>query len=188
LVLGQAVQRFTGRGDSVFMTRYLVPQNASAAPGVMQHYYGIAPGPVNEIGATRDALVSMGADVDFLLDVMPELQPLVKAGAQVVTKDTAGAFGPSSMFPQALGAYFKETSAPNRLPGWTLIVVGVETDYCVLATILGALDHYYRVLLVTDAVGSTQANSAQAQLDYTLRRFDHLVELGSTEEVLDMLS
>ena len=64
----------------------------------------------------------------------------------------------------------------------------METDYCVLSTILGAIDRYYRVVLVTDAVASSQPNSAQAQLDYTLRRFDHMVDFTTTETLLTYLS
>ena len=70
----------------------------------------------------------------------------------------------------------------------TLIIAGVETDYCVISTIIGAIDHYYRIIVATDAVGSSQPNAAQAQLDYTLRRFDHMVDLGSTEDILTFLT
>ena len=34
------------------------------------------------------------------------------------------------------------------------MITGAETDVCVLATVLGAVDYGYRVVLVTDAVCS----------------------------------
>jgi nicotinamidase-related amidase len=37
----------------------------------------------------------------------------------------------------------------------TLLVTGSETDVCVLATVIGAVDHGYRVIVVTDAACSS---------------------------------
>ena len=36
----------------------------------------------------------------------------------------------------------------------TLVVTGGETDICVLATVLGAVDRGFRVVLVSDAICS----------------------------------
>lgn len=188
LALGKAMKEFTGRGDSVFMTRFITPHNASGAKGIMRHYYGITPHWKNSIHATRDSLEAIGADPHKLLGVMEELQPLADAGAQVSEKFTAGAFGGGSTFPAQLTSYFKSRQEPKQLPGQTLVIVGVETDYCVLNTILGAIDNYYHVILVTDAVGSSQPNCAQAVIDYTIRRFDHMINIGSTQDVLNLLS
>ena len=83
-------------------------------------------------------------------------------------------------------------------------MAGVETDYCVISTLLGAIDRYYRIILVTgafqylyplrvkvlvcaDAIGSSQPNAAQAQIDYTLRRFDHMADLGTAADVATFL-
>lgn len=115
--------------------------------------------------------------------VMPELYPLVEKGARVTTKTTGGAFGPGSTLPAALEAYFEGTGNSTK----TLIIAGVETDYCVISTILGAIDRYYRIIVVSDAIGSSQPNSAQAQLDYTLRRFDHMVDFGTTSDIISYL-
>ena len=99
------------------------------------------------------------------------------------TKDTGGAFGPGSTLPQQLDAYFQGTGDATK----SLIIMGVETDYCVISTILGAIDRYYRIVVVTDGIGSSQPNAAQAQLDYTLRRFDHMADLGTADDIMAFL-
>jgi len=180
LALAKRLAEFTGRNDSVFLTRYLLPDRAEQARGIMRHYYRIESGG----GITREALTSSGANVTFLLDTMPALHGLVASGAQVSTKYTAGAFGPSSTLPSQLDNHFRDTGNVTR----TLLITGVETDYCVISTILSAIDHYYRIVVVTDAITSSQLNSGQAQLDYTLRRFDHMVDLMTTADLIALLS
>ena len=190
LRVARRVAAMTGRNDSIFLTRYVTPPNASAATGIMRHYYGITPGWANERAATRDALQAqcdkIGCDVDALLGVMPELGELVAAGATVADKRTGGAFGPGSELPALVQAYFG-APAPHLDPWRTLIVAGVETDYCVISTVLGAIDEYFRIIILTDGIGSSQPNAAQAQLDYTLRRFDHMVDFASSEDLLTYL-
>jgi len=188
LELGRKMASFTGRADSTILTRYVVPENASMAQGIMRHYYGMRPGhadTVDEEKVTLRGLEAAGLNTTYMLEVMPELQPLVQSGAQVSTKTTGGAFGPGSALPQLLDAYFKNTGGGNATR--TLIVAGVETDYCVISTILGAIDSYYRIIVVTDAIGSSQPNAGQAQLDYTLRRFDHMVDLGTAANIMTFL-
>mmetsp|Transcript_33276 Transcript_33276/g.102411 ORF Transcript_33276/g.102411 Transcript_33276/m.102411 type:complete len:348 (+) Transcript_33276:146-1189(+) len=180
LALADRLAEFSGRRDSTFLLRFLLPRNASEALGIMRHYYS----PEASGKMTQDALRTAGADVGYLTDIMPPLQRLVASGAQVATKDTAGAFGPGSTLPKKLDAYFANAGEATR----TLIVTGVETDYCVVATVLGALDHHYRVVVASDAVSSSQPNAGQAQLDYTFRRFDHMIDIAPTESVLSLMA
>lgn len=178
LALARKLALFSGRNDSTFLTMFLPPAHASEARGIMKHYFE------EESAIQLDVLRAANADVPYLLGVMPQLQPLLLAGAPASTKPTGGAFGPGSSLPGQLDAYFAGVGESTR----TLIVTGVETDFCVISTILGALDHYYRVIVATDAISSSQPNAAQAQLDYTLRRFDHMVDLVTTEHILSFLS
>ena len=197
LRLAHAFAAWTGTYRSIFLTKYAVPASSNVSHGIMMHYYGMAPwnGIPEERAATREALESMcaarGCDVAKMLQVMPQLLPLVRRGAVLASKPTGGAFSPDSELPAALDRYSPLQGAANtssEAPWKTLVIAGVETDYCVLSTILGAIDRYYRVVLVTDAVASSQPNSAQAQLDYTLRRFDHMVDFTTTETLLTYLS
>ena len=63
------------------------------------------------------------------------------------------------------------------------VVCGVETDMCVLSTVLAAVDLGYRVVIATDACGSSNEASGKLQLSHTMQRFDHQVELGTVDEI-----
>ena len=47
-----------------------------------------------------------------------------------------------------------------------------------------ARDNDIRVILVKDAVGSSQPNSAQAQFDYTFNRFMEFIEIVTVDELI----
>jgi nicotinamidase-related amidase len=51
-----------------------------------------------------------------------------------------------------------------------LVVTGPETDVCVRATVLGAVDHGYRVVLVPDAICSSSDEGHDALLTLYHRR------------------
>lgn len=67
----------------------------------------------------------------------------------------------------------------------TLIVTGGETDVCVLATVLGAIDRGYRVIVVTDALCSSADETHDAVLTVYASRFGQQVETVETELILD---
>jgi nicotinamidase-related amidase len=66
----------------------------------------------------------------------------------------------------------------------TLIVTGAETDVCVLATVLGAVDRGYRVVLPTDALCSSSDTTHDALLALYRERYGQQVEAVTSEEVL----
>jgi nicotinamidase-related amidase len=66
----------------------------------------------------------------------------------------------------------------------TLIVTGGETEVCVLAAVLGAVDLGYRVILVTDAICSSSDETHDAQIEVYRKRFGQQVETPTTEEVI----
>ena len=70
----------------------------------------------------------------------------------------------------------------------TLLISGAETDVCVLATVLAAVDHGYRVVIVTDAICSSSDEGHDALMRMYTSRFDIQIELAATDEVLDVLS
>jgi nicotinamidase-related amidase len=66
----------------------------------------------------------------------------------------------------------------------TVIITGGETDVCVLATVLGAIDRGYRVVLVTDAICSSTDQTHDALMELYRSRFTEQVEAVGVEEVL----
>ncbi|WP_369523139.1 cysteine hydrolase family protein [Brucella anthropi] len=67
----------------------------------------------------------------------------------------------------------------------TLIVSGAETDLCVLATLLGAVDRGYRVIIVHDAVCSVFDQTHDAIISLCHQRFSEQLELVCTDELID---
>lgn len=67
----------------------------------------------------------------------------------------------------------------------TLIVTGSEADICVLSTILAAVDHGYRIVVVSDGLCSSSDESHDALLGLYRSRFDIQIEVAESTEVLD---
>jgi nicotinamidase-related amidase len=67
----------------------------------------------------------------------------------------------------------------------TLIVSGGETDVCVLATVLGAVDRGYRVVVATDALCSSTDETHDAMMTLYHNRYGQQVETVTTNTVLD---
>jgi nicotinamidase-related amidase len=67
----------------------------------------------------------------------------------------------------------------------TLIITGGETDVCVLATVLGAVDWGFRVILATDALCSSADETHDSMMNIYMNRFGQQVECVTTETLLD---
>lgn len=67
----------------------------------------------------------------------------------------------------------------------TLVVTGGETDVCVLATVLGAIDLGYRVIVVADGLCSSSNETHDAVMVIYGNRYGQQVELVSSECVMD---
>ena len=66
----------------------------------------------------------------------------------------------------------------------SLIISGTETDICVLATVLAAVDHGYRVIIAVDALCSSTDATHDASLKLYSERFALQIEMADTEAIL----
>ena len=66
----------------------------------------------------------------------------------------------------------------------TVIITGGETDVCVMATVLGAIDWGFRVILVTDALCSSADETHDAMMNVYLNRVGEQVETVTTATLL----
>jgi nicotinamidase-related amidase len=141
-------------------TRFIPPPRAEEMPGMWQAYYA----KWREV--TREKVDPS------LIELMPSLKRFVPPAA-VLDKMVYSAF--------ADGALAARLEADG---GNTLIISGSETDVCVLATVLGAVDRGYRVIVVRDAVCSSSDESHDALLELYHRRFAVQIEVADAEEII----
>jgi nicotinamidase-related amidase len=128
-------------------TRFVPAQNADSAKGSWRKYYQAWP------SATLD-----GGGAAYV-DLLPEHRTLA-GKAQIFDKSGFSAFT-NEKFVNALQSAGIET----------LVLSGVETDVCVLATALDAIDAGFFVVLARDALTSGTVAAHQAVLDVVAPRY-----------------
>jgi nicotinamidase-related amidase len=141
-------------------TRFIPPQSKEAARGVWKAYYE------KWECVTRERLDPR------MLELAPPLARFVPP-ATIIDRQTYSAFGNGR-----LGAFLEEHSID------TLVISGGETDVCVLASVLVAVDRGYRVILAEDALCSSADESHDATLKLFTKRFDLQIEVVATEAIL----
>jgi nicotinamidase-related amidase len=147
--------------ERTIFTRFIPPNAPEEAAGMWHAYYKKWP------QITRGSM-----DLN-LLRLVPELESFAPP-AHVIDKPVYSAFASG-----ALRAYLQDKNVD------TLLVTGSETDVCVLATVLDAVDFGYRVIVVKDGLCSSSDAAHDASLHLYAQRFDIQIELAEAEEVLD---
>ena len=156
----ELAERFTA--ETVF-TRFVPPRNASQMPGAWKTYY------------EKWEQMTLDHMPDELVDLVPRLQRFVPP-ARVFDKRTYSPWIEGRLH-QAL----------SRDGVDTLIITGGETDVCVLATVLGAIDLGYRIIIPRDAVCSGADTTHDSTLELLEKRFSVQIEVASTEELLSRI-
>lgn len=141
-------------------TRFAPPETPSSALGAWRTYYERWP------QMTRQALDP------GLLELVDPLARLVPPARQV-DKPANSAFSRPGF-----------ASALKRRGITTLVVTGGETDVCVLATVMQAIDLGFRVVLPTDALCSASDGAHDTVVDLFGARFSAQVEATTTEDLL----
>jgi nicotinamidase-related amidase len=146
--------------ERTFFTRFITAREAGMGQGVWKRYYQYWE------SMTIDRL---GAD---MLDLVPDLQRFTPP-AQIIDKHI---YSP-----------WLETDLHNRLRKGgidTLVITGGETEVCVLATIMGAIDLGYRVIVVKDALCSSENETHDKMIDIYCDRFRMQIEAVDTQTIL----
>lgn len=148
-----AIVRLTDHApDRSAFTRFITPMTVEEAPGRWRHYY------------ERWSSVTRAEVGDAAMELHADLQPLANPEL-VFDKATHNGFDS-----EALVAFLEE-QAPSAL-----VLTGIETDVCVLATALSAVDRGIRVVIASDAVASSDSVAHRACLDLVYPRFDQQIE------------
>lgn len=139
-------------------TRFIPPQSADQVSGTWRRYYQ------KWETMTRDQLRP------GLIDLVPELDQFVPPAR---LEDKTG----MSVWHGGLHARLQAAGIN------TVIVTGAETEVCVLATVMGAIDLGYRVIIVIDAVCSGADSTHDAMIEIYRSRFGMQVETVNTAEL-----
>ena len=160
VILPAVVELASRRSADTIFTRFRPPPTPDAMPGFWQRYYA------------RWPQYTVEAASSGLLELVPSLAALVPP-ATVIDKATYSAFA-SRAVRQAVQSRGVEC----------LVITGVETDVCVLATILGAIDKGYRVVVPLDAVCSSTDQGHDSLVAQYQRRFSQQLETSDVDSVL----
>jgi nicotinamidase-related amidase len=143
-------------------TRFITPLRAEDRPGRWQRYFA------KWECATRSQLSPSQ------LEIVPPLSRLIPP-ATVINKPAYSAFAES-----VLTAFLREKNID------TLIITGSETDVCVLATVLDAVDLGFRVIVVEDALCSSFDEGHDALMTLYRNRFSEQIELMTHAHVSEL--
>jgi nicotinamidase-related amidase len=143
-------------------TRFITPVHAADRPGRWQRYF------TKWESATRSRLPA------GQLDLVPALARFAPPAA-VIDKPGYSAFVGSS-----LASFLTEKAVG------TLVVTGAETDVCVLASVLDAVDLGFRVVIVEDALCSSSDAGHDALMTMYRNRFAEQIELVRAEQLPEL--
>jgi nicotinamidase-related amidase len=147
--------------DRTIFTRFIPPVRPQDLPGAWRRYYEHWPDMTLE-------------NLDpALIQLVPALRELVPP-AFVIDKHVYSAFSNPSL-----------RRVLHRRHIDSLVITGAETDVCVLATIMHAVDLGYRIVLPTDALCSGSDATHDALLSLYRNRYSQQIETCTSDELLD---
>ena len=146
--------------DAAIFARFQTAATPDMASGMWKGYYR------HWAGVTRDRIDPALLEV---VETLARLAPM----APVIDKTGYSAFSSPDF-----------ASVLNVRGCRTLVLSGIETDVCVLSTVMEAVDHGLRVIVAQDAVTSGSAEGHRAAMQILQSRFDLQVELADTAEII----
>jgi nicotinamidase-related amidase len=144
-------------------TRFVPPERADQMPGMWRAYY-----------QKWSMMTTEQLGKDFV-DLVPSLKHLVPP-ARVFDKP---------IYSPWVSGELHAVLAREHVD--TVVLTGGETDVCVLAAALGAIDLGYRVIVLKDAVCSGADETHDASLELLGDRFSVQLEIMTTEDFLGRL-
>jgi len=147
------------KGRTMFV-KFMVPNSIDEATGQWKNYY------------RRWSTILSDAPNSGLLDLVAPLAALAN-DSSTVEKYTYSVFG-TPAFAERLHAEGIDT----------LVFSGVETDVCVYASVLDAIDLGFRVILASDAIGSSAVAAHEATMNILVPRLCDQLEPVTTQAIL----
>jgi nicotinamidase-related amidase len=146
--------------ERTVFTRFIPPEHAEQMPGMWRRYYA------RWRMATRQVLPLE------LLELMPPLAALCPP-ATIIDKTRYSAFAEPRLI-----EHLRQRDAD------AVIVSGSETDVCVLATVLDAVDIGHRVIVVRDAICSSSDEGHDMLIRLYRTRYTEQIETADAATIL----
>jgi nicotinamidase-related amidase len=146
--------------ERTIFTRFIPAERPGQGDGTWRRYY------------ERWSSMTLQALPPGSIDLLPPLARLVPP-AQVIDKRVY-----SPWMEPALDQLLRARGIDS------LVVTGAETDVCVLAAVLGAVDRGYRVVIPTDALCSSSDHTHDAMLTLYRERYGQQVEAVTADQLL----
>jgi nicotinamidase-related amidase len=146
--------------ERTIFTRFIPPERPEQMPGMWRRYYA------------RWRVATRAVLPPELLQLMPPLAALCPP-ATIIDKTRYSAFAEPGLITHL-----------RRREADTLIVSGSETDVCVLATVLDAVDIGYRVIVVRDAICSSSDEGHEMLMRLYHTRYTEQIETADAEAIL----
>jgi nicotinamidase-related amidase len=160
-VLPNIVAITSSHAERTVFTRFLPARKAGQGAGMWRHYY------------ERWASMTIDRVGPDMIGLVPDLMKFVPP-AKMFDKHVYSPWTGSALHTQMRDADVD-----------TLVITGGETDVCVLATMLGAIDWGFRVILITDALCSSADETHDAMMNIYLNRSGEQVEMVTTDTLLE---
>jgi nicotinamidase-related amidase len=146
--------------ERTVFTRFIPARRPGDGHGTWKHYY------------ERWPQMTLEALLPGQIDLLPPLARYVPPG-EIIDK---------TVYSPWMAPALDQSLARRRAEA--VIVTGTETDVCVLAAVLGAVDRGYRVVVLTDALCSSSDRAHDASLTVYRERYGQQVETATTDEIL----
>jgi nicotinamidase-related amidase len=147
--------------EHTIFSRFITPQRPENRPGRWQQYFH------RWEQATRQHL--RGNELDLVPPLARHVPP-----ALVLDKPLYSAFARSKLYDMLVARELD-----------TVVVTGAETDVCVLATVLSAVDLGFRVVIVEDALCSSSDEGHDALMTMYRTRFHEQIDLVAAERLFE---
>jgi nicotinamidase-related amidase len=148
--------------ERTIFSRFITPQRAQDRPGQWRRYFR------RWEKATRQNL--RGTELDLVPEMARHVPPAV-----VIDKPVYSAFAHSQLYDLLVGKGIG-----------TIVVSGAETDVCVLATVLSAVDFGFRVVIVEDALCSSSDEGHDALMTMYRTRLHEQIDVVQAKELFDL--
>jgi nicotinamidase-related amidase len=146
--------------EQTVFTRFIPPRHPDEMRGSWRRFY------------RRWAELTLERIDPGLLELVPPLARLVPPAA-VIDKRVYSPFSEQSIW-----------RVLRKRQSDTLVITGAETDICVLAAVLNAVDYGFRVVLATDAICSSSDSTHDALMTLYRNRFSEQIETVTSDAIL----